>query len=425
MLEAISSQVVVAGGGPAGLGAAVAAARAGAEVLLVERYGFLGGMATAGLVSPFMAYWLPDGTWLSDGLFREIIERLRQQGALGSPHRREDQCFDAETFKWIADDLCREAGVRLLLDAWLGRPKMEGGEIAAVEVATKGGPLLVRGQVYVDCTGDADLAAQAGAPCQVGRQEDSLTQPMTLCFRMAGVEVDRMPSRQEINARYDQARAEGGLDNPRENVLWFYHPAPDVIHFNTTRVVRRNPVDPFDLTAAELEARQQVRQMVAFLRERVPGFERAYLQAMAPTLGVRESRRIEGDYVMTGEDVLSARHFEDVVARGNYPIDIHNPSGSGTVIRHVPAGKAYHIPYRCLLPQGVENLLVAGRCVSASHEAQASIRIMPICVCMGQAAGIAAALAAGQHLPPRQLPYADLRRELDRQGANLDKGEQG
>ena len=423
MSEPVTTQVLVAGGGPAGLAAAVCAARAGAQVLLVERFGFLGGMATAGLVNPFMPYTLPDGTWLSDGLFREITDRLRAQGGLGSFSQQDDDCFDAEVFKFVADDLCQEAGVRLLLDATVSQPTVRDGLIQQVELVTKSGPLAAQAEVYVDCTGDADLAALAGVPCEVGRAEDALTQPMTLNFRMAGVDLERLPSRREINSLYDQERAAGSIDNPRENVLWFYHPAPGVVHFNTTRVVKRNPVDPFDLSAAELEARRQVRQMVAFLKSHVPGFERAYLQAMAPALGVRESRRIQGEYVLTERDILTARHFPDVVARGNYPVDIHNPAGAGTVIRHPPEGQAYHIPYRSLLPVAVDNLLVAGRSISATHEAQASLRIMPICVCLGQAAGVAAALAAAQHIPPRLLGYGALRRELDRQGANLAEGE--
>jgi len=423
MPHTYSAQVVVAGGGPAGLAAAIAAGRLGADTLLVERQGYLGGMATAGLINPFMSNHLPDGTSLSAGLYLEIVDRLRQAGALGSPHSRGQGCFDAEEFKFIADDLCREAGVRLLLDAVIAEPEVAEGRIVSLPAVTKAGTVRLQAEQWVDATGDADLAAWAGVPCAVGREEDGFTQPFTLCFRMAGVDVAAMPDRAGINRLYDEERAAGRITNPRENVLWFYHPAADVIHFNTTRVVRHNPVDPESLTAAELQARDQVREMVRFLRARVPGFARAYLQSMATSLGVRESRRIRGDYTLTADDVLTARHFPDVVARGNYPIDIHNPAGSGTVIQHPPEGQAYHIPFRCLLPVGINNLLVAGRSISATHEAQAAVRIMPICICMGQAAGIAAALAAQAHIPPRQVAYDRLRAELDRQGANLSEGE--
>ena len=408
--------MLVAGGGPAGLAAAVAAARSRARVLLVERYGFLGGMATAGLVNPFMGFHVR-GEPIIGGVLAEVIERLQAAGGWGSA--RTPLAFDAEAFKFVADDMCREAGVKLLLHSWVGQPTVQRGRIESVTVENKSGAQRLSAAVYVDATGDADLAARAGAPCEVGRGRDGLTQPMTLCFRMAGVDIPRLPPRDEINRLYDRARAAGEIANPRENVLFFFVPAPGVVHFNTTRVVGRSGVDAQDLTAAELEARDQVRQMVAFLKSRVAGFERAYLQAMAPQIGVRESRRIVGEYVVTGEDILAARKFEDAVARGNYPIDIHNPAGGGTVIQSLPAGESYDLPYRCLVPRRIENLLVAGRSVSATHEAQASLRIMPICMALGQAAGVAAALCARKGIAPRDLAYAGLRRALLRQGANL------
>ena len=408
--------VLVAGGGPAGLAAAVAAARSRARTVLIERYGFLGGMATAGLVNPFMAFHVR-GQPIIAGVLADVIERLKAAGGWSSP--RTHLAFDAEVLKFVADDMCREAGVKLLLHSWVAAPTVKRGRIESLAVENKSGRQRLAARIYVDATGDADLAARAGVPCKIGRDEDGLTQPMTLCFRMADVAIERMPPHQEVNRLYDEARAAGEVSNPRENVLFFFVPAPGVVHFNTTRVVRRSAVDVDDLTAAELEARGQVREMAAFLKARVPGFERSYLQMMAPQIGVRESRRIVGEYVVTGADILEARKFDDAVARGNYPIDIHNPAGAGTVIQGLPPGESYDLPYRCMVPRRISNLLVAGRSVSATHEAQAALRIMPICTALGQAAGAAAAMCARRGLAPKDLPYRDLRRALLRQGANL------
>lgn len=293
--------------------------------------------------------------------------------------------------------------------------------IRSVWLESKSGRSRAAAEIYLDCTGDGDLAARAGAPYQQGRPQDGLTQPMTLNFRMAGVDEERMPPREEINRLYAQAKARGEVDCPRENVLYFPTPTPGVIHFNTTRVVGRSGTDAADLTAAELEGRRQVREMLRFLVDKVPGFERAYLQKMGAQIGVRESRRIGGQYQLTQEDILGARKFDDVIALGNYDIDIHNPAGAGTVIRSLPEGEWYTIPYRCLLPLGIGNLLVAGRCISATHEAHASIRIMPIGAALGQAAGTAAALCLEQGMSPPELPVPVLQQRLREQGANLGR----
>jgi hypothetical protein len=235
---------------------------------------------------------------------------------------------------------------------------------------------------------------------------------MTLNFRMANVEVERMPSRGEINRLYDAAKADGRVSCPRENVLLFYALQPDVVHFNTTRVTGKSGVNVEDLTDAEMEARRQTHELAQFLVSDVAGFEEAYLQQTAAQIGIRESRRIHGEYTLSAEDVLAARKFPDGIARSAYPIDIHNPAGAGTVIRSVPKGDHYEIPFRCLVPSAVENLLVAGRCVSATHEAQASLRVMPQCFAMGEAAGVAAAVAIRQRIAPRAVDAAELRRAL-------------
>ena len=286
-------------------------------------------------------------------------------------------------------------------------------------VASKSGFEAVQADVFVDATGDGDLGAWAGAEYEQGRPEDGLCQPMTLMFRMAGVDEQRIPPRQEINRLYQEAKDAGDIDNPRENVLFFYPTRPGEIQFNTTRVVKRQGTDAADLTAAELEARRQVRQMSAFLKARVAGFEQSYLAATGVQVGVRESRRILGEYVLTGEDVLGARKFADGIARGCYPVDIHNPAGTGTVIKELAPGESYDIPYRCLCPRGFENLLVAGRPISADHEAHSSLRVMPIAAAVGEAGGVAAATAARQGQSVSDIDTGDLRQRLTARGANL------
>lgn len=204
--------------------------------------------------------------------------------------------------------------------------------------------------------------------------------------------------------------------------MWFYTTRRGEIHFNTTRVVKRDGTSAEDLTAAELEARQQVQEMVKFLTDKVPGFADAYLSATGTQIGVRETRRIVGEYVMTGEDVLEARKFRDGIARGCYDIDIHNPAGTGTVIKSLPSGESYDIPYRCLCPRGFENLLVAGRPISATHEAHSSVRIMPIATAVGEAAGVAAAMGVDGDKSISKIDVTALRQRLLARGANLSAG---
>jgi len=415
----LSAEVVVCGGGPAGLCAAVASAQEGADTLLIERYGFLGGMATAGLINPFMPYYT-GGEQIIAGLFQQIIDRLDAVG--GWSHRQDEwarDAFDPEIMKLVAQEMLQEAGVRLRLHTMVVDASSDNGHVQRVLLASKSGLEAAEADLFIDATGDGDLAARAGAQYEQGRPEDGLSQPMTLMFRMTGVDEERMPSREEINALYDEAKAVGEIDNPRENVLWFYTTRSGEIHFNTTRVIRRDGTNAADLTAAELEARRQVKQMVNFLTEKVPGFSKAYLSATGTQIGVRESRRILGEYVLTAEDVLGARKFADGIARGCYDIDIHNPSGTGTVIKRLPAGESYDIPYRCLCPRGFDNLLVAGRPISATHQAHSSVRVMPIAAAVGEAAGTAAAMCVAQGQTVTTVDIAQLRERLRQRGANI------
>jgi len=422
-MKDLEYDVIVAGGGPGGIAAAVASARLGAKTLLIERYGFLGGAGTAMMVNPWMTYWahFSDGKEIQviNGVLQELVERMEALGMYGHPKQR--TAFDPEALKVVAEELCLEAGVCLLYHTFLGgvRTDAAGRKVESLIVANKAGLVELKAQLFVDTTGDADLAAMAGANVEKGRSVDSLMQPMTLNFRMGGVNVDRMPERAEISRRYVEAKARGEIDCPRENVLWFYATQPDVIHFNTTRILRKDATDPWELTEAEIEGRRQVQQLVKFLTREVEGFEHAYLQTTAPQIGVRESRRVIGDYVLTADELLAACKFDDVIARGTYPVDIHNPSGEGTIMKHLPPGEWYDIPFRCLIPLELDNLLVGGRPVSATHEAHSAIRVQPIAMAIGQAAGAAAAICAREGRTPREVDIRSVQQALTKQGASL------
>jgi hypothetical protein len=449
-LLAGDTDVLVVGGGPAGLGAALGAVQAGARVILAERYGFLGGNATAALVMPLMSFHtqmptrerrgattlLPTdhgpGEPVVGGVLAKLLARLVGVGGAIPPTLATGYVvpFDPEWFKLVALDLLDEAGVQLLFHAFgsgiLGESQVEG---AVFE--TKSGPLAIRAAVTVDCTGDADIAVQAGTPTETGRA-DGLVQPMTLMFRMAEFHraafeqyVKEHPGEwRGVHGLWDlvrKATQAGELKLPREDILFFATPHEGEVSVNSTRVTKVLGTDVWDLSYAEWMSRRQMRQIAEFLRRYVPGFEKSYVMQSGVNIGVRETRRILGDYQLTADDVLGARKFDDAIARGAYPVDIHNPMGSGTVLKRLPPGEAYDIPFRCLLPQKAEGLLVAGRCISGTHEAHSSYRVMPIVMATGQAAGVAAALAARRGARPREIPAREVQRELMRQGASLRK----
>jgi len=419
MQKLINTQwdALVVGGGLTGVAAAVAARRQGLEVLLLEKAGFLGGAPGTMLINPFMPYSTTvDGQRfaLSRGFFAELQELLREVGGYQGPGRED---IHEEYLKLALDRLVVREGVRVLFHATLCGVEKSGETIVALQAATKAGTLRFTARRYLDCTGDADLAVMAGCPYQLGRG-DGLCQPMTLCFRIGNVDIPVFrENRQLMQDRYKQLKAEGKIKNPRENVLVFNTLVDGMLHFNTTRVVRHNPVDPLDVTRAEMAAREQMFEICHFLREQVPGFEHSQLVYSAGEIGVRESRKIVGEYVLTQEDLVACTKSPDRIAAGNYDIDIHNPEGSGTSHYYFAPGTWYTIPYRSLLPLKAGNLLVAGRCISATHEAQASIRILPIVATLGQAAGVAAAVSLRAGVAPREADVAEIQRILTREGA--------
>jgi FAD dependent oxidoreductase len=440
--------VLVVGGGNAGCAAAIAAARHGANTLLLERYGFLGGTATAAMVGPWMTFHSAKEQ-IVGGIAQEMVERLMRKGA--SPGHLADSSdyvatitpFDPEVHKALLFEMMREAGVSLLLHAYFLSAQLDGEAVCGATFATVGGTRGYRGRVVIDATADALVAASAGVPTQQG-DERGRVQPATLMFRLSHVDLaalaeylrehpdemrsslrpqERVPAALTavagLNELWGTARADGLVEVPRELVSFFISPYPDEVTVNMTRVVNIDPLDPDDLTRAEVESRLQAMQLLEFFRGRVPGFANARIAATGTQVGIRESRRIVGRYTLTRDDVLQARRFDDAVARSAYPIDVHNPSGSGTVTQRLAPGESYEIPYRTLLPVNREQLLVAGRCISTTHEALASTRLTPTVMTLGQAAGTAAALACARGVPVGDIDTNELRAQLVADGVDL------
>lgn len=438
--------VIVVGGGVSGCAAAIAAARVGARTLLVERYGFLGGSLTNAGVGPMMSFHAGKCRVIA-GFAQELVDRLCAVG--GCLGHVEDTTgyvstvtpFDAEMLKLILDELMDENGVKVLFHALLADVKRDGRQLKRICVNTKEGILEFEASMFVDATGDADIAFLAGLATHLGRPQDGLCQPMTTNMRVADVDIEaikteirRRPknfniqdltaldrsSRLSVAGFYDefeQAKAAGEISTQREDVLLFETVYRNEVIVNTTRVIRLSPVDPWQLSQAEREGRRQASELMRFFRKRCVGFERAKLTATGVQIGVRESRRIVGEYVLTGDDLLTSRPFPDAVALGGYPIDIHNPVGAKTQSICMQPGQHYAIPLRALIAKDADNLTISGRCISVTHEAGAAIRVTPIAMAIGQAAGIAAALGASKKCALREMDHRLVQAKLKEQGA--------
>ena len=415
--------LVVVGGGLTGVAAAVSAAREGLTVLLVEKSGCLGGAISNCLVYPFMPYWTKpywgeaakNKKYLSQGIFKEMKERHDKYVTDCKDHE-----FNSEYFKIVLDDMTVESGVTVLFHSVLADVKKQGEKITAIEIIAKSQHITVEADFFVDATGDGDLFYLAGCDYQLGRESDGFCQPMSTCFRMSGVDLDLFTEeRPKLQELYKEKQSKGEITNPRENILVFFGVGEDVLHFNSTRVIKLNPTDPFDVSHAEVMARRQIHELVSFLKENSKAFDESALISIAVDIGVRESRKLKGVHILTADEIINCTQFEDSIALGNYDIDIHNPTGTGTSHRFFGDGEYYTIPYRSLLPKEFNNLLVAGRCLSATHEAQASVRIMPTCACLGQAAGTAVAVAIKTDKNAHNVDVKSLQNKLIENGAVL------
>jgi 2-polyprenyl-6-methoxyphenol hydroxylase-like FAD-dependent oxidoreductase len=430
---AASAEVIVVGAGSAGATAAVAAARTGASVTLIEKAPFLGGTSTA-VLDTFYGFYTP-GTRamkVAGGISDDVVAGLR---ALGPVLERANTygagtgvTYNPEHLKVVWEDLATRAGVRVMLHAFVQAVDVEDGHVREVLVATKAGLVRVAGQVFVDASGDADLVHQAGFGHEMAGAL-APAQTLTTTFRLANVDIAarRRIGRAELHRLMADAAESGAYDLPRREGSDHVTTIDGVMATVMTRLPSTssragevvNASDPELLSEAEMQGRRQALEYARFLRERVPGYERSALIALSSQIGVRETRRVFGDYRLTGEDVLGARHFEDEIGLCGAPIEDHH-GGADTRWQYLPDGETVGIPYRTLIVRDSTNTLVAGRCFSATHEAHASVRSMAQTMAMGQAAGTAAAMATEAGSDPRGLDIGLLRERLRTAGAVLE-----
>ncbi len=418
----IKYDLIVSGGGFAGVSAAIAAAREGLKVLLVDRNNCLGGAASECLVFPYMRYWTKDintneKVYLSSGIFAEINKNLSELGGFN----KNESSFDEEILKIVLNRMVIAEGIDILFNTLVTDANAENGVVKSITVSNKSGNSEYFADYFIDATGDGDVAVMCGNNYRLGREGDNLCQPMTLCFRAAGVDIDlfkkEKPQMQELYKEYQE---QGKIKNIRENILSFVSMQSGVIHFNSTRIVKMNPTDAKDISSAEIMAREQAYELITFLKENFESCRNAKIISTASRIGVRESRMIDGEYVLTAGDLLDCKKFDDGIAVCDYDIDIHNPEGSGTSHHFFEPGTYYSIPYRCLTPKATSNLLVAGRCISSTHEAQASYRIMPTCSSIGQAAGIAAGIAKKSGVGVKEIDVSQLRKRIVECGGKVE-----
>jgi hypothetical protein len=452
-LTTIRTQVLVIGSGSAGITAAVAAGRNGASVLLVENAGFLGGISAT---LPWLGFHDRDYRMVVKGMPLEFCRRLQAAGA-ASDFELDIKCLSAISinshwWKIIAMQLVHEAGVKLLFHTQVVDTIREGDRIAGVIVENKSGRQRIEADVTIDCSGDGDVAARGGVAWEKGRTGDGLVQAPTLVFRLGGLDrqgfiagckdpanryrewlapypdlwdkmMRRIDKMQVIicggyAGRIEQARQAGEFDVPQSRIVGVKLHQPDQFLVVMTRVLGLDPTSTESLTQAYVRIYEQIPILVRFFKKWIPGFEQSYLLEIAPMLGVRESRRIMGDYLLNAEDLIAGRVFDDAVSMGGYHIDIHRPAGTWVDSHNV---RTYTIPFRSLIARDVDGLLMAGKCLSATHEAIASTRVIPICMGQGQAVGTAAALAVKRGVSVRAVPTALLQDTLVAQGAEIGR----
>jgi len=431
--------VLVIGGGPAGIAAAIASARQQAKTMIIEQTGCVGGMGTSALVGPFMSNYDTSGQEeIVKGIFRELIDRMiLMNGAIDPCNVKNSSeyvsfisfchhnCtpFDPEVLKYVAEQMLLENGVEIRYFSRLVNAQVdENDSIDSIIISDKSGLVLIKASVFIDCTGDGDLAAFSGQTFL----QDEYVQPATLFMRIGGVDdsivrrwaAEHMPPDKYLfESIVSKAKADGDFpaDCQRESVGMYRQPRPGEWRINTARILGVDGTDPDSLTDAMIKGRKQLWGLLEFFKKCCPGLENAYMIDSAASLGVRETRRIKCKYTLTKDDVIDAVHFDDTVARYAFFLDIHNPKGSfqeNNEILFIRNGTSFEIPYRCLVASDRSNLLIAGRCISADHQAHGATRIMPACYATGQAAGTSAGIAIQQNKKVGDIDITLLQQEL-------------
>lgn len=451
--DAYETDLLVVGGGPAGSCAAVAAARMGVKTIIIDNGNCLGGMATKGLVGPFMTCYDRYGEqMIIKGIFGEIVDRLVEKNwAIHPEHVRWESPytawikaghdhvtpFDPEGLKVILETMCGEAGVKILYHTNFVETIMNGNAAAGAVVLQKQGLRKIHARMVIDATGDGDVAVSAGSPFSMGcKERDGKIQPASLFLRINNVDSKKLeadvykhlPEFKRVNNvsyralhwNVAQAEANGEWDIDRKSVNLFKSVGRDEWVINSTRIKNIDSTDSESLTGGEIEGRRQVQELMNFFRKYVAGCENATLMCSASTLGIRESRHIEGEYILKAEDLVNGVVPEDSILLASNSVDVHGGGAtSNSSVYTTINAPWYGVPYRCLLPLGAENLFLAGRCLSANSDAAGAVRVMPPVMAMGHAAGVAAALALKGGISPRGLGAEDLRTELKKQNAFL------
>lgn len=446
--------IVIAGGGVSGVAAAIAASRFGANTLLVEQSGYLGGTLTSCGVAPMMTFFSGEKQVIK-GIMQEIVDEMIKQG-YSCGHVKDTTRyvsyvtpFESEGLKLVLDEMINQSGCTVLFHTFVGDVTVKDNKIENLTICNKDGLHTINGKIYIDATGDGDVMAWAGAEYIKGRPKDSAAQPLTMKMKYCNIDTAAMKSyiKQHLedfprlknnldlldinkplalagfDSLFRKGKEAGELSIPREDILMFETNRPGEYVINTTRILNCDATDAISLSVAEMEGRKQCSELATFFKKYVPGFENAILEFTGPSIGIRGSRQLVGKYTLTSEDILHAKKFDTVIAHSGYPIDIHSPDGEGTHTYYIgkDGGRTYYdIPYEIMVPKTIDNLLVTGRCVSASFEAQASIRLTPSAGAMGQAAGIAAALASKNNEPIDEIDIPKLQKLLRENGAYIE-----